>query len=390
MLGNFSYQNATKLYFGEDSLKYLHDELPKYGKTVQLIYGGGSIKRNGIYDAVVGILKENGKTIVEDGGVMPNPTADKLREGARLARDHHVDLLLAVGGGSCCDYAKAVSVSANCDDDPWEKYYIRYEEPDCEIIPVGCILTMAGTGSEMNAGSVITNHEQKLKIGHVFGEEVMPRFSILNPRFTMSLPKRQMVAGIYDIFNHICEQYFSGEDDNTSDYLAEALMKSVIRSSLIAVDDPQDYEARSNIMWCATWALNTLISCGKETDWMVHMLGQAVGAITDATHGMTLAAVSLPYYKTIMPYGLKKFVRFAEEVWGVEPEGKTDEEIANEGLAAMESWMKQLGVAMNLSELGVTEDMIEAIADATILLDGGYKQLDRGEVVAILKASLSN
>ena len=184
MLGNFSYQNATKLYFGEDSLKYLHDELPKYGKTVQLIYGGGSIKRNGIYDAVVGILKENGKTIVEDGGVMPNPTADKLREGARLARDHHVDFLLAVGGGSCCDYAKAVSVSVNCDDDPWEKYYIRYEEPDCEIIPVGCILTMAGTGSEMNAGSVITNHEQKLKIGHVFGEEVMPRFSILHPRTT--------------------------------------------------------------------------------------------------------------------------------------------------------------------------------------------------------------
>ena len=388
MLGNFSYQNATKLYFGEDSLKYLHDELPKYGKTVQLIYGGGSIKRNGIYDAVVGILKKNGKTIVEDGGVMPNPTADKLREGARLARDHHVDLLLAVGGGSCCDYAKAVSVSVNCDDDPWEKYYIRYEEPDCEIIPVGCILTMAGTGSEMNAGSVITNHEQKLKIGHVFGEEVMPRFSILNPRFTMSLPKRQMVAGIYDIFNHICEQYFSGEDDNTSDYLAEALMKSVIRSSLIAVENPQDYEARSNIMWCATWALNTLISCGKETDWMVHMLGQAVGAITDATHGMTLAAVSLPYYRYIMPYGLPKFVRFAKEVWGVDPKGKTDEEIADEGLKAMESWMKRIGVAMNLSELGVTEDMIEAIADATIILDGGYKVLDRGEVVKVLKASL--
>ena len=390
MLGNFSYQNATKLYFGEDSLKYLHDELPKYGKTVQLIYGGGSIKRNGIYDAVVGILKENGKTIVEDGGVMPNPTADKLREGARLARDHHVDFLLAVGGGSCCDYAKAVSVSVNCDDDPWEKYYIRYEEPDCEIIPVGCILTMAGTGSEMNAGSVITNHEQKLKIGHVFGEEVMPRFSILNPRFTMSLPKRQMVAGIYDIFNHICEQYFSGEDDNTSDYLAEALMKSVIRSSLIAVENPEDYEARSNIMWTATWALNTLISRGKETDWMVHMLGQAVGAITDATHGMTLAAVSLPYYRHIMPYGLKKFVRFAKEVWGVDPDGKTDEEIADEGLKAMEGWMKRIGVAMNLSELGVTGDMIEAIADATIILDGGYKQLDRGEVVAILKASLSN
>jgi len=388
MLGNFSYKNATKLYFGDESLQYLHDELPKYGKTVQLIYGGGSVKKNGIYDAVVEILKANGKTIVEDGGVMPNPTADKLREGVKIARENKVDLLLAIGGGSCCDYAKAVSVSVHCDDDPWEKYFIRFEEPDCEIIPVGCILTMAGTGSEMNAGAVITNHEQKLKIGHVFGEDVMPKFSILNPQFTMSLPKRQMVSGIYDIFNHICEQYFSGEDDNTSDYLAEALMKSVIHSSLIAVDDPQNYEARSNIMWSATWALNTLISRGKETDWMVHMLGQAVGAITDATHGMTLAAVSLPYYRTIMPYGLKKFVRFATEVWGVCSDGKTDEEVANEGLLAMENWMRQLGVAMNLSELGVTENMIEAIADATIILDGGYKTFTRDDVVKVLKESL--
>ena len=388
MLGNFSYKNATKLYFGDDSLKYLNEELPKYGKTVQLIYGGGSVKKNGIYDAVVEILKANGKTVVEDAGVMPNPTADKLREGVKLARENNVDFLLAMGGGSCCDYAKAVSVSVNCDDDPWEKYYIRFEEPDCDIIPVGCILTMAGTGSEMNAGSVITNHDQKLKIGHVFGEEVMPKFSILNPKFTMSLPKRQMVSGIYDIFNHICEQYFSGEDDNTSDYIAEALMKSVIHSSLIAVENPEDYEARSNIMWSATWALNTLISRGKTTDWMVHMLGQAVGAITDATHGMTLAAVSLPYYRLIMPYGLKKFVRFATEVWGVDPSGKSDEEIANEGLEALESWMKKIGVTMNITELGADESMIEAIADATIILDGGYKVLSRDEVVAVLKASL--
>ena len=388
MLGNFSYKNATKLYFGDDSLKYLNEELPKYGKTVQLIYGGGSVKKNGIYDAVVEILKANGKTVVEDAGVMPNPTADKLREGVKLARENNVDFLLAMGGGSCCDYAKAVSVSVNCDDDPWEKYYIRFEEPDCDIIPVGCILTMAGTGSEMNAGSVITNHDQKLKIGHVFGEDVMPKFSILNPKFTMSLPKRQMVAGIYDIFNHIGEQYFSGEDDNTSDYIAEALMKSVIHSSLIAVENPEDYEARSNIMWSATWALNTLISRGKTTDWMVHMLGQAVGAITDATHGMTLAAVSLPYYRLIMPYGLKKFVRFATEVWGVDPNGKSDEEIANEGLEALESWMKKIGVTMNITELGADESMIEAIADATIILDGGYKVLNRDEVVAVLKASL--
>lgn len=388
MLGNFSYHNPTKLYFGENALDYLDEELPKYGKNVQLIYGGGSIKKNGIYDSIIAILQKNGKTIIEDAGVMPNPTVEKLREGVKIAKENQVDLLLAVGGGSCCDYAKAVSVSVHCDDDPWEKYYIRFEEPTCEIVPVGCILTMAGTGSEMNGGAVITNHQAKLKIGHVFGDDVMPKFSILNPKFTFSLPKRQMIAGIYDIFNHICEQYFSGEDDNTSDYLAEALMKSVIKSSLTAIQNPEDYEARSNIMWTATWALNTLISRGKSTDWMVHMLGQAAGAYTDATHGMTLAAVSLPYYRFICPYGLQKFVRFAKEVWNIDTNGKSDEQIAADGLQAMENWMNTLGLTMKLSELGATEDMIEGIADATIILNGGYKTLTREEVVTILKESL--
>ena len=197
-----------------------------------------------------------------------------------------------------------------------------------------------------------------------------------------------MVAGIYDIFNHICEQYFSGEDDNTSDYIAEALMKSVVHSSLIALENPEDYEARSNIMWTATWALNTLISRGKSTDWMVHMIGQSVGAYTDATHGMTLAAVSLPYYRFIMPYGLKKFKRFAEEVWGIRAEDKSDREVAEEGLLAMENWMKKLGLTLTISELGVTEDMIEGIADGTIILDGGYKVLTHEEVVKILRESM--
>lgn len=388
MLGNFSYANPTKLYFGEDSLNFLNEELPKYGKNVQLVYGGGSIKKNGIYDQVVEILKANGKEIFEDAGVMPNPTVEKLYEGVRIARENQVDLILAVGGGSCCDYAKAVSVSVHCDDDPWEKYYIRFEDVDCEIVPVGCVLTMAGTGSEMNGGSVITNHKSKLKIGHVFGDDVMPRFSILNPKFTFSLPKRQMVAGIYDIFNHICEQYFSGDDDNTSDYISEALMLSVIHSSRIALENPEDYEARSNIMWTATWALNTLIEKGKTTDWMVHMLGQSVGAYTDATHGMTLSAVSLPYYRYILPYGVHKFKRFATEVWGISAAGKTDEQIAQEGLAAMEAWMKELGLALNISELGATEDMVEGLANATFIMDGGYKKLGHDEIVKIFKESL--
>ena len=388
MLGNFSYHNPTKLYFGEDSLSNLKTELANYGKNILFVYGGGSIKKSGLYDEIIAILNDCGKNVAEVAGVMPNPTSDKLNEGVAIAREHKTDFILAVGGGSVCDYSKAVSVSVHCDDDPWEKYYIRFEEPTCKIVPVGCVLTMAGTGSEMNGGSVITNHEAKLKIGHVFGDEVMPKFSILNPRYTMTLPKYQMAAGIYDILNHICEQYFSGEDDNTSDYISEGLMKSLIHASRIAVENPQDYEARSNIMWTATWALNTLVSRGKSEDWMVHMLGQAVGAYTDATHGMTLAAVSLPYYRYIMPYGLKKFARFATEVWGISRDGKTDEQLANEGLSAMESWMKEIGLVMNLKDLGATEDMIEGIADATIILNGGYKVLDRDEVVQILKESM--
>lgn len=389
MLGNFSYCNPAKLYFGDQSLDYLNTELPKYGKNVVLIYGGGSIKKNGIYDDVIKILEAQGKNVAEIAGVMPNPTLAKLYEGIEIARKHQADLLLAVGGGSVCDYAKAVSVSVNCEEDPWEKYFVRFEEPSCETLPVGCVLTMAGTGSEMNAGSVITNKETKQKIGHVFADEkIIPRFAILNPRYTMTLPHRQMVAGIYDIFNHICEQYFSGEDDNTSDYISEGLMRSVLHASRIANKNPQDYEARSNLMWTATWALNTLIAKGKSTDWMVHMLGQAVGAYTNATHGMTLAAVSLPYYRHILPYGLPKFKRFAIEVWKVNPEGKTDEEIAEEGLKAMEDWMKELGLAMKISELGATKDMIDGIADAALLLEGGYKVLKREEVVAILKESL--
>lgn len=388
MLGNFIFSNPTKLYFGENALDNLASELKNYGRNVLFCYGGGSIKKNGIYDKVVKILNECGKTIIEDGGVMPNPTSEKLVDGCEKAREGKADFILAVGGGSVCDYAKAVSVSVHCTEDPWDKYYLRMEDVDNEIIPVGCVLTMVGTGSEMNGGSVITNHEQKLKIGHVFGDNVFPKFSILNPTFTYTLPKYQMVAGFYDIMSHILEQYFSGEDDNTSDYIMEGLLKSLIHSSRIAIENPTDYEARSNIMWIATWALNTLVACGKSTDWMVHMLGQSVGAYTDATHGMTLAAVSIPYYKFIMPYGLAKFKRYAINVWNVSPDGRTDEEIALDGLSCMESWMKEIGLVMNIRDLGVTEDMIDGIAKGSFIMDGGYKVLDHDEIVRILKESM--
>ncbi len=388
MLGNFTYCNPTKLYFGKDALDGLNAELPKYGKNVLLVYGGGSVKKNGIYDKVVSVLKANGKEVFEDAGVMPNPTADKLREGVARARAAKADFILAVGGGSVCDYAKAVSVSVHCDEDPWDRYFDRFEEVSCEIVPVGCVLTMVGTGSEMNGGSVITNREKKLKIGHVFGENVYPKFSILNPEFTFTVPHYQMISGIYDILSHILEQYFSGEDDNTSDYIAEGLLRSLIHAAEIAAVNPTDYEARSNIMWTATWALNTLIAKGKTEDWMVHMLGQAVGAYTNATHGMTLSAVSMPYYRHILPYGSAKFARYAVNVWGVDQSGKTEREVAEEGLCRMETWMKKLGLVMNLTELGVTPDMIDGIASATLVMDGGYKVLTSDEIKEILKASL--
>ena len=388
MLGNFTYCNPTKIYFGKDALDGLKAELPKYGKNVLLVYGGGSIKKNGVYEKVTAILRECGKTVAEDAGVMPNPTVDKLHEGIERAKAAKADFILAVGGGSVCDYAKALSVSVNCEEDPWDKYFIRFEEPSCELVPVGCVLTMVGTGSEMNGGSVITNHEQKLKIGHVFGEEVFPKFSVLDPEFTFTLPKYQMVAGFYDIMSHILEQYFSGTDDNTSDYVMEGLLRSLIHSALIAVDDPTNYEARSNIMWTATWALNTFVAKGKDTDWEVHMLGQAVGALTNATHGMTLAAVSMPYYKHILPYGLAKFKRYAVNVWGVSAAGKTDEQVAREGLAAMEAWMRKLGLVMDLTSLGVTEDMLDDLVKSTLYMQGGYKVLTPAEAREIFKESL--
>jgi alcohol dehydrogenase YqhD (iron-dependent ADH family) len=389
MNGDFVFCNPTKVYFGKHGMDALAGELQRYGQEVLLVYGGGSIKKYGLYDQIIQVLKEMGKHVTEISGVMPNPTIEKLMEGVEIARAHRPDLILAAGGGSVIDYSKGLSASIDCPGDPWETFYLHQQDPTWDVVPVGAVLTMVGTGSEMNAGSVITNHEQKLKIGHVFPAEILaPRFAIMNPEVTMTLPHYQMISGIYDMFNHICEQYFSGTDDNTSDYMSEGLMRSVISSSRVANTDPSNYEARSNLMWTASWALNGLIGCGKTQDWMVHMLGQSVGAETNAAHGHTLAAVSLPYYRMIMPYGLPKFVRFAETVWNVSPEGKTQEEIAEEGLKAMENWMKELGLSMNISVLGATEDMIPDLVRGTLILTGGYHTLSKEEIADVFRQSL--
>ena len=389
MLGNFIYYNPTKLYFGTEVEKNLLDALKGFGKKVLLVYGGGSIKSNGIYGTVTKVLKEADKEVIELSGVMPNPSLAKLLEGIKVAKENDVDLILAVGGGSSVDYAKGVAASAWYEGNAWENFWVKQNEPapDQKVIPVGSVLTLAGTGSEMNGGSVITDEPNKLKLGKVFGDRLIPKFAILNPEYTFSLPQNQMVAGIFDIMSHIMEQYFSGDDDSTSDYLSEGLMRSLIASSRVAVKDPKNYEARSNIMWIATWALNTLIGKGKTQDWMVHMIAHTIGAFTHATHGMALAAISPAYYRLILKFGEHRFARFAKVVWEIPSEGKTESELAEAGIEALENWIKEIGAASDVTVLGVTNDMIEDMAAATIL-GGGYKQITKDDIVEILKNSL--
>lgn len=388
MLGNFTYHNPTRLHFGPEALDQLARELANYGPRVQLIYGGGSIKKSGLYDQVVAILKQAGKEIFEDGGVMPNPTVEKLYEGCRIAKENNVDLLLAVGGGSCCDYAKGVAVSAWCDEDPWKKYYLRMEEPDNRILPVGCVLTMVGTGSEMDGDSVVTNEETKVKTS-CWDYSLYPRFAVLNPEFTYSVPEYQMVSGIFDILSHIMEIYFSPEDeDNLSDDLAEAIMGSVIRSTAAALKNPRDYTARSNLMWASSLALSGLLSPSKREDWEVHQIQHQIGAYYDCAHGMGLAAVSPAYYRLVCPYALPRFKRFAVNVWGIDPAGKSDLELAHAGIDALAAFIRDSRMTANLRQLGLPDDsLLETIAATCNLRKGGYHPLTRQEVLQVLRES---
>ena len=388
MLGNFTYHNPTRLHFGPEALDQLARELANYGPRVQLIYGGGSIKKSGLYDQVVAILKQAGKEIFEDGGVMPNPTVEKLYEGCRIAKENNVALLLAVGGGSCCDYAKGVAVSAWCDEDPWKKYYLRMEEPDNRILPVGCVLTMVGTGSEMDGDSVVTNEETKVKTS-CWDYSLYPRFAVLNPEFTYSVPEYQMVSGIFDILSHIMEIYFSPEDeDNLSDDLAEAIMGSVIRSTAAALKNPRDYTARSNLMWASSLALSGLLSPSKREDWEVHQIQHQIGAYYDCAHGMGLAAVSPAYYRLVCPYALPRFKRFAVNVWGIDPAGKSDLELAHAGIDALAAFIRDSRMTANLRQLGLPDDsLLETIAATCNLRKGGYHPLTRQEVLRVLRES---
>lgn len=384
MLHDFTYYNPTKIYFGKEAMSSLPSELNNYGKNILLLYGKNSVKKIGLYDEVVKVLKGCGKNVTELAGIKPNPSYAQVLEGGSLVRENKIDLILAVGGGSVIDCAKAISVSAYAKGDAWQRYWIDFEPVDNETVPVGTILTMTGTASEMNGGSVITNEEVTIKTGRVYGPEVYPKFSILNPEFTYTVPKTQMVSGVFDIMSHLMEQYFSGSDDNTTDYVIEGVMTSLIKSARKAINNPEDYEARSNIMWCATLGLNTVTGLSKTQDWEVHNIEHQLGAYTDCPHGLGLAVISMPYYRYIRKSGIDKFVRFAENVWKVSTEGKTKDEIALEGIACLESFARELGIPLTLRELGATEEMLPEIAE-TSYEGGGYKHMTHEDILNVLK-----
>lgn len=384
-MNNFIFQNATKTYFGQGCVKEYLACLVKDSTTVLLAYGGGSIKRSGIYDEVIGILTAAGKTVVEFPGIMSNPTYAKVQEGAALARESGVDMILGVGGGSVMDCCKAISMAAVYPGDVWENFWARPGVVDFTPLPLGVIVTVAGTGSEMNGGAVITNEEKKVKTGRDY-PACNPRFALMDPSYTMTVPKRQTVSGGFDILSHIMETYFSAPDqENVSDDISEALMRGVIRDLRAVVKDPQDYTARSNLMWESTMAENRIIKLGKQCDFQCHQMEHQLGAYTDCNHGEGLAVLHPVYYRHICKDGLNKFVRFAVRVWGIDPAGKTDEELALAGVKALADFIRELGLPVTLRELGMTDRaQLEVIAASCNLAPGSYKKMTHEEILSIL------
>jgi len=383
---DFIFENPTKIYFGKNSLDNLETELKNYGENILLAYGGGSIKKNGIYDKVIAILKKSEKNVFECSNILPNPVLSKMLEGAKMIKDNNIDLVLAVGGGSVIDCAKGMSAAAYYEgEDVFKSYWIDAEPlgDQQKIVPIASILTMVGTGSEMDTASVISDTDRNIKTGRTFPKSLCPRFSILNPEYTFTCSKYQMVSGIFDCMSHLMEQYFSGFDDNTSDYIIEGIYRSVIHSAKIAVQNPLDYEARSNIMWCATVTLCGIPGCSKEQDWEVHNIEHQLSAFTNCAHGMGLCAISMPYYRYISKFGIDKFVRFAKEIWNVDDTGKSKEEVALEGISCMEKFAKECGMITTLKELGATKEMLPEIANSCIL-GGGFKKVTHDEILEIL------
>ncbi len=384
-MNNFIFQNATKVYFGKGCVKEYLSCLTGSSNTVMVAYGGGSIKGNGVYDEVVGILREAGKTLVEFSGIMANPTYAKVQEGAKLARENKVNMILGIGGGSVMDCCKAVSLAARYDGDIWNDFWARPGVIDFEPLALGVIVTVAGTGSECNGGAVITNQERKIKTGRDY-PQLNPKFALMDPTYTYSVPVSQMVSGGFDILSHIMETYFSEPDeDNVSDDIMEALMKSVIRNLRAAIRNPQDYNARSNLMWDATMAENRVIKMGKKCDFQCHNMEHQLGAYTDCNHGCGLAVLHPVYYRHIYKEGLPKFVRFAENVWEIARAGRSDEELALDGIDALTDFIKEIGLPSTLRQLGIPDrTQLRVIADSCSISAGSYKKMTHKEILEIL------
>ncbi|MDE7357824.1 MAG: iron-containing alcohol dehydrogenase [Lachnospiraceae bacterium] len=386
-MNNFIFENATKVFFGKGCVKEYLACLTKCSKgTVMLAYGGGSIRKNGIYDEVMEILKGEGREVVEFSGIMPNPTYAKVLEGAKLARENNVGVILGVGGGSVMDCCKAVSIAVRYEGDVWADFWARPGIFDFEPLPVGVIVTASGTGSECNGGAVITNEALKIKTGRDY-PKCNPKFALLDPTYTYSVPQFQMVSGGFDTLSHMMEIYFSEPDeDNVSDDIAEALMKNVIRNLRAAIQNPQDYTARSNLMWDAVMAENRIIKLGKKTDFECHQMEHQLGAYMNCNHGAGLAVLHPVYYRHIYKDGLAKFKRFATQVWAAPTDGRTDEEIALAGIEALEDFILEIGLPVTLRDLGIDEAAdLKAIADSCACVSGAYRVMTHEEILEIFK-----
>lgn len=387
MMKEFVMNPMPKVYFGKGALKQaLEAEMPKVGPNVMLAYGGGSIKKNGIYDEVMNLLQAAGKNVVEFTGIMANPTYAKVQEGARIARERQVDFILAVGGGSVIDCCKVVSAQAKMEEDLWEAEFVKHVFPT-QFIPMGAVTTASGTGSEMNSGAVITNEETHQKNGM---GGALSSFAVLDPTYTLTVSMSQVISGAFDTFSHAMETYFGQPaENNVSDEVNEAIMRNTIHNIWKAIADPQDVEARSELMWDSAMAENGILKLGKVTDFQAHMIEHQLGAYTDCNHGQGLAVIHPRLYRHIYQNGLEKFKRYAVEVWKIDPTGMSDDEVALVGIEALEKFISEIGLPTTLSQMGITDvDMLKKVADSTILTAGCCKKLNHEEIFEILKECL--
>ena len=379
----FTYSYPVKVYFGEKAAeKNLANELAKVGPNVLLAYGGGSIRRTGTYDELIGILKAAGKNVIEFTGIMSNPTYAKVQEGANLAKKNNIDFILAVGGGSVIDCCKIVSAQAKLDQDIWELEYRDHKQPT-DFIPMGAVVTAFGTGAEMNNGAVITHQEKMLKSA-LWG--AFYSFAILDPVYTMTMPLKQVISGAFDSLSHSMETYMgSPRDVNLSDEINEATQRNIIRNIRATLEDPQDVQARSELVWAAAMAENGILKIGKATDFQCHMLEHQLGAYTDCNHGQGLAVLHPALYRHMMPEANKQFARMAVCVWGISPEGKTDAQLAKAFVDALAAFIKEIDLPTTFSEMNIPADTdYKAIADSTVLTGGCAKRFTKKELLEVL------